>query len=204
MYIGDHWSMIGGYVGPAEGAAVTMVAATLLLRAVHFLSNVSGNVLDIRYSGNTGREAIWANSVGHQAQNRNTQMITHGITSQVFGPCTSELLHETAAIAIAHVTSGVSTEIGTRPTGCKYPDYASGLENKFCAEVCKASAGLKRSDANEIAKAIIPKYEERLKRPLKGKSFTECTDVKTLKPTKEWLEIYDRVWKEIEDLGISK
>jgi hypothetical protein len=35
-----------------------------------------------------------------------------------------------------------------------------------------------------------------------GKSFTECMDVKTLKPTAEWLEIYGRVKKELRNMGI--
>ncbi|KUO42454.1 MAG: hypothetical protein APU95_00715, partial [Hadesarchaea archaeon YNP_N21] len=173
---GNSWSMIGGYVGPAEGAAVAAIASTILNRAVHLLTFVSGNILDIRYLGNSGREAIWAMSVLQQAQNRNTHLLTYGLTSQLFGPCTSELLYETAAIVVDDVTSGVSTELGTRPTGCKYPDYASGLENTFAAEVTKAAAGMKREHANEIVKAFLPKYEDRLQRPNKGKSFTECFD----------------------------
>ncbi len=201
---GNHWSMIGGYVGPAEGAAVTAVAATLLLRAVHYLFSASGLILDMRYSGNSGRDAVWASGISQQAQNRNTNVLTHGFTSQVFGPCTYELLYETAVTVITDVTSGVAGEFGTRPTACKYPNYASGLENKFAAEVMKSSAGLNRVNANEIVKVLLPKYVDRLQRPEKGKSFTECCDIKTLKPTKEWQEIYDRVWKELEDLGLPR
>ncbi len=201
---GCHWSMIGGYVGPAEGAAVAAVAATLLIRAVHRLTLCSGNVMDMRYSGNAGRDAVWAHSVAQQAVNRNADMLTRGLTSQVSGPCTPELLYETAVVGLADGTSGVSFEIGTRPTGCKYPDYASGLENKFAAEIVKVSAGVKREQANEVAREFMPKYEGKLRNPPKGKSFTECTDLKTLQPTKEWLEIYNGVWRELEDLGISK
>lgn len=201
---GNSWAMIGGYVGPAEGAALSAVAHTILDKAVHLLTFVSGLVLDIRYLGNSGREAIWATSVLQQAQNRNTHLLTYGITSQLFGPCTAELLYETAAIITEDVTSGVSMELGTRPTGCKYPDYASGLENKFAAEVTKSSSGLKRSDVNDIVKVFLPKYEERLVRPDKGKSFRECYDVDKLKPTKEWQGIYEKVWKELEDLGLQR
>jgi methylamine--corrinoid protein Co-methyltransferase len=115
------------------------------------------------------------------------------------------LLYETTTIAIADSVSGVAIEIGTRPTGCRYKNYASGLENKFFAEVLKSSAKhLKLSDANEIVKAILPKYEDKLKNPPKGKSFPECTDLKTLQPAREWLEIYERVWKELEDLGLPR
>lgn len=202
--VGCHWSMIGGYVGPAEGAAVTAIAATLLIRAVHLLTICSGDVMDIRYLGNTGRDAVWAKSIAQQAQNRNVRIMTRGFISQLFGPCTPELLYETAVVAITDVVSGVSYEVGTRPTGCKYPNYASGLENKFAAEVSKSSAGVKRKDANEIVKALLPKYEDRLQRPDIGKSFIECFDLRTLKPTEEWRGIYDRVWEELADLGFKK
>ncbi len=202
MDMGNAWSMIGGYAGPPEGAAVCAIASIFFQRGVHFLTAGGGLVMDLRYMGNSGRDAIWAQEITLQAQSRNTAMLTRGFTSQVFGPCTPELLYETAAIAIADVASGIAIEEGTRPTGCKYKNYGSGLENKFAAEVSKAAAGMKRSDANEIAKALIPRYEDRLERPSKGKSFTECTDLKSLKPTKEWQDIYARVLKEVEGLGL--
>jgi methylamine--corrinoid protein Co-methyltransferase len=197
------WSMIGGYSGPPEGAAVEAVAGLILECAAFGVINHS-TVMDIRYLGNCGKEALWATSVSRQAQTRNTHALTFGITSQVSGPCTDMLLYETATISIADSVSGSVMEMGTRPTGCKYPDYGSGLENKFCAEVVKSAASLRRSDANEIVKVLLPKYEDKLRYPLKGKSFTECTDIRTLQPTKEWQEIYDRVWKELEDLGLKK
>jgi hypothetical protein len=93
------------------------------------------------------------------------------------------------------VTSGVAAELGTRPTGAKYPNCSSGLENRFAAEVAKSAAGLKRDFANEIAKTLIPKYEANLRYPPKGKTFTECVDFNKLppKPKKEWLDIYLKV-----------
>lgn len=93
------------------------------------------------------------------------------------------LLYETVAISLADAVSGMAIEISTRPAACRYPNYGSGLENKFCAEVLKGSAGTKRSEANEIMRVILPKYEDKLKSPPRGKSFPECTNLKTLKPT---------------------
>ncbi len=196
-------SMIAGYSGPPEGAAIEAVAASVLEAAVHMATYVDYTVIDLRHLGSTGRETIWAGSVARQAQTRNNHMMSVGINSNVSGPCTDMLLYEIADYAIMDAVSGSCAVWGTRPTGCKYPNYGSGLENKFCAEVGKAAAGMKRSDANEIVKKFLPKYEDKLRYPPKGKSFTECTDLKTLKPTKEWQEIYDGVWKELEDLGLK-
>lgn len=113
------------------------------------------------------------------------------------------LLYESAVGMMNLSVSGISFSIGPRSAGGRYADYVSPLECKFNAEVLKSSAGMKRSDANEIAKVLIPKYEEKLVNPPKGKSFTQCYDLKTLKPTEEWLNIYNTVKKELIDLGIS-
>lgn len=200
-----HMLNIGGYFGSPEGAVVGAVAAQILQTASMFPTIVESTILDARYFSNTTREALWATSTSMQARTIGNQVMNLGITSQVSGPCTEMLLYETTTITIADSVSGVAIEIGTRPAACRYKNYGSGLENKFFAEVLKSSAkNLKLTDANEIVKAILPKYEDKLKNPPKGKSFTECTDLRTLQPTHEWLEIYEKVWKELEDLGLPR
>jgi methylamine--corrinoid protein Co-methyltransferase len=200
-----HVSNIGGYFGSPEGVVVGTVAAQLLLKASMFPTFIESTVVDSRYFGNTGREGLWASSMTMQARSSNNKIMNVGITSQVSGPCTPMLLQETAAIAIADSVSGVALEIGTRPAACRYRDYGSGLENKFFAEVVKSSArNLKLSDANEIVKAMLPKYEDQLRDPPKGKSFAECTDLKTLRPSEEWTAIYENTWKDLEGLGLQR
>ena len=199
-----HMLTIGGYYGSPEGAVVGSVATQILETASMLPTVVESTILDFRYMGNCGREALWATSVSHLARSRNSRVMDLGLTSQVSGPCTDMLLYESAAIALADAVPGISVELGTRPAACRYPNYGSGLENKFTAEVLKASPKIKLADANSIVKTLLPKYEDKLRKPPKGKSFTECTDLKTLKPTKEWQEIYEKVWKELEDLGLPR
>jgi methylamine--corrinoid protein Co-methyltransferase len=199
---GNHWSMIGGYVGPPEGAAVAAVAATLLQVLVHRCAVPCGVIYDFRYDGNVGREAVWAASVVEQGESRNTQLLIGGITSQVSGPCTEEILYEMAVGAIEQAVSGCAANIGNRSAGGKHKDHVSPLEQKFGAEVVKACAGMKRSDANEAVKALLPKYESKLRNPPLGNTFPECYDVKTLKPKDDWLSIYKKVKRELVDLGV--
>ena len=130
--------------------------------------------------------------------------MTLGVNSQVSGPCTYELLYESAVGCIVDTVSGCAAQFGNRTAGGRFINQQSPLEQKFAAEVLKSSAGMKRGDANEMVKALIPKYEGILKNPPKGKSFLECFNLNTLKPTKEWQEIYNNVWKELEDLGLPK
>lgn len=200
-----HMLSIGGYFGPPEGAVIGSIAAQILQVASMIPTIVESTILDARYFGNTGREALWATSVSVQARSRNNKVMNLGITSQVSGPCTEMLLYETATISIAESVSGIAIEIGTRPAACRYKNYGSALENKFFAEVLKSSAkNLKLGDANDIVKKLLPKYEGKLKNPPKGKSLSECINLKTLQPSSEWLEIYEKVWSELEDLGLPR
>ena len=89
-----------------------------------------------------------------------------------------------------------------RSGGGKYTDWLTPLECKFCAEVLKRSAGMTREQVNEIAKVLIPKYEGMLLNPPKGKGLRGCYDLKTFKPTQEWIDIYLKVKKELIELGV--
>ena len=122
--------------------------------------------------------------------------------NQVAGPCTEMLLYESAVAMLNVSSSGLSRVDIPRSAGGKYADYLTPLECKFCAEVLKRSAGMSRKQVNEIVKVLIPKYEDKLLRPPKGKSFRECYDLKTLKPTQEWLDIYLKVKGELIELGV--
>ncbi len=207
VILGDSSVMIGGSVGPPEGAAVGSIARSLLKCAVHgafgtLVSFPGGGIYDIKYMGNTGRAARWASSVQTQALSKNTEALTMGHLSQVSGPCTEMLLYETIVGMSIETVSGACWSIGPRSGGGKYTNYITPLECKFAGEVLKKSAGMKRSDVNEIAKKLIPKYEDKLKYPPKGKSFLECYDRKTLKPSKEWSDMYLKIKQEAIDLGI--
>ncbi|MCL4458450.1 MAG: monomethylamine:corrinoid methyltransferase [Chloroflexi bacterium] len=195
-------SMIGGYSGPPEGAALSAIAFSLLQYVVHQCHCGASGVLDLRYMGNCGRHAQWTISVVFQALSRNTHLITNSVTNQVAGPGTEMLLYESAAVMLNFAVSGASIVIGPRSAGGKYANYLTPLECKFCGEVLKRSAGLKREQANEIVKILLAKYEDSLKDPPKGKSFVECFDLGTLQPAREWLDLYLKVKRELIDLGV--
>ncbi|MEM4093054.1 MAG: monomethylamine:corrinoid methyltransferase [Conexivisphaerales archaeon] len=200
-----HMLNIGGPFGSPEGATIGAVATQLLENASAYPCVVESTILDGRHFSNTTGSSLWASALSMQSRALGNGIMNLGITSQVSGPVTDMLLYETATITIADAVSGTAIEIGTRPTGCRYKNYGSALENKFFAEVLKSSAkNLKLSDANEIVKAILPKYETKFSNPPIGKPFPETTDLKTLQPTAEWMEIYERVWKELEDLGLPR
>ncbi|MQY82363.1 monomethylamine:corrinoid methyltransferase [archaeon] len=87
------------------------------------------------------------------------------------------------------------------------PLLGSGLENRFWAEVGHAMSKVKRDFANSLAEEMLQKYEHRITResdggPL-GHTLDEIYDLKTLQPRKRFLDVYEGVKKELEDLGLE-
>ncbi|MEM3506940.1 MAG: monomethylamine:corrinoid methyltransferase [Candidatus Bathyarchaeia archaeon] len=194
--------LIGGFTRGAEETVVSCIAHHLANLVLNQASFQELNCQDIRYNNKSNRLSIWCHNVVGQALARNTKIITHSECFASAGPCTDMILYEGAAVALS-VVSGVSLGPGIVGRATKEMDKYTGLECRFYAEVGKACLGLKREDANELVKELVKKYEDKFKDPPLGKTFNECYDVKAMKPTKEWLDIYERVWKELEDLGIK-
>ncbi len=199
---GSITSMIGGYAGSPEGASVAQIAAGLLTHVVYQAARSAVSMYDTRYGGYCGREGQWAISIIHQAFARNTHLLKTSPINHVAGPCTEMLLYE-SAVAMMNVSASGAAEVAIpRSGGGKYTDWLTPLECKFCAEVLKKSAGMTRKEVNEIARVLIPKYEGMLMNPPKGKGTRECYDLETFQPTREWLDIYLKVKKEVIELGV--
>ena len=196
-----HHSIIGGYVGGPEGAAIARVAATILMFLLYKTDITGCTVYDFRYAGNCGRDTIWANSISTQAITRNSHLLCGDLVDPSAGPGTSMILYEIAVNSLNCVADGACWVNGVRSASGKYINHNTGLESKFAAEVIKSLPGMKRSDANDIALALISKYEKDLENPPIGKSFSELYNVTTLKPSQRWIEIYNNVLKELKDLG---
>ncbi len=195
-------SMIGGYAGPAEGAVVANIASTLLQFPVHLADFAAGSMLDLRFNANTGREGTWALSISTQALARNTDLIISKLCENVCGPMTDQMLYELAVGHITMTVSGASATTSPRSAGGNIQDHLTPLECHFSAEVFKAAAGMSRKHANDIVKQLIPKYEDVLLDPPKGKTFQELYDVETITPVPEWQEMVDRVKSELVDMGL--
>jgi len=116
-------------------------------------------------------------------------------------------LYETAAATIgATVTGGATLVVGSGRQGV-HSDYCAGLNSRFAGEIKNtvAKMRLKRSDANDMVKNLLAKYENTIKErnPPVGKKFQECYDVATVTPSKEFLELYEKIKKELEVNGLE-
>lgn len=198
----DSPAMIGGMSGPPEGACLSAIACALLSYAILQTTVGGGEIYDVRYLSNVNREGLWALSVTAQALSRNTHTCTHIIANQVSGPVTASLLYEIAAGVGVIASCGTSMTTGPRTAGGKLNDYMTPLECRFVGEISHAAAGVEPEKMNEICKALLPKYEERIKNPDVGRPFQEAYDVDKMEPVAEWDDIYRKVKAEVRELGI--
>jgi hypothetical protein len=194
--------MIGGYAGGEEGAAVMAVAQVLLCNVTLMGEVVEATVTDIRTMGNSTPSALRANSVAIQAIAHNTKIKYSCDNTGNLDTCTDPFLYEVANIQMVTTASGVSESHGPRTGGGRYPEHSTPVEATLMGEVAERAASMKREDANELAFRILEKYQGSLKYPPKGKSWREVIDPRTLKPIKEWTDLYNKVRKDLIDIGL--
>jgi methylamine--corrinoid protein Co-methyltransferase len=114
------------------------------------------------------------------------------------------VLYEAAAHGLVSTVSGANLyEIGAAKERIK--DGYSPMEAKMACEVGHAVArmGMKRPEANEIVKEILKRYENRFDEAPVGKKFNECYDVRKVRPTREYIELYNVIKERLKELGIK-
>ncbi len=199
---GGQPAMIGGYAGGPEAAVITNIALTMLQYTIFGIMYGCGNAVDVRYQGNCGRAGMWAQSVINQAISRNSPCLAEAVAFQVAGPNTEMLLWESAVGCLTCGVSGASGTMVPYSAGGTKVDYLTPLETRFCAELMIAGARMKRRQVNEIARTLIPRYEEQLFRPPIGQSVRACYDLSRMEPKDDWLALHDRVKAELLAMGV--
>jgi len=193
--------LVGGFTGGPETTAIAAVASHLANMMINQATYQAICIVDIHEVNTTNRKCVWAQNLVGQAIARKTKIITFHTCMTSSGPCTQTILYEAAATALG-VSAGVNL-LGVMGTGSKLKDRYTGLEQRFYGETGYAAARLKREDANELTKQVLERYEGSLKNPNRGKPFQECYDLGDLKPKQEWLEIYEKVKRDLTDLGME-
>lgn len=193
--------ILGGYAGGPEGAAVLTAAYNLL--ALLVLRGAFQHPFPIHFARQccTGRDVLWARSVGNQAVSRNSGLPLLNVGQIAAGPNTKMCLYETAAWIIPSVVSGGSVE----PVGVAHGtaiDHMTPIEPLFATEIAHAVVGMDRSEANDIVKDLLLKYEAHLDSPPAGDRYQDCFDVATMTPSPEYARLYNEVKKEMEGYGL--
>lgn len=202
LIFAENGTILGGFAGGPAGTAVVTAAYNpvdlLILRGAvqhpfptHFeLSTAT-------------RDAVWARSLANQAVTRNSPLPVSNIGYSAAGPMTRMSFYEYSAWVIGAVVSGGSIEIASQTKGTVV-DHGGPMEPVFINGVAHAVAGVSRKQGNEIVKALLGKYENKLPNPPIGKRYQDCYDMSSAKPNKEYLELYREVRREMtEEFGLK-
>ncbi len=203
---GAHSSVLGGFSGTPEGAAITAVAATLQLICIQKTDCTRVGVTEAMVKSRVTRKELWAAGTAIQGLSRNTKLILDGSIGDhpAAGPGTKQYLYESAAGHIVSTVSGAHSTEGTRKFVVgSTPDYGTPLESRWMGEVCKSAAGMDRSKANRIVKYLLEKYEGRLKDAPEGQTFKQLYDQEKMEPVAQYKELYEQVKEELIGLGLS-
>ena len=207
-------SMIGGWAGGPEGALVVSIANAIMAVMVYKIGvGSSYNALGYlrastpNYSAFVTRPCVWGSSIGSQALSRNTKIINTALAMTNAGPGTEMQLQEIVSSLCASIPCGrEGLSEGVRRFRVR-PMLGSGLENRFWGVVGHSMVGVKRDFADSLAKEMLAKYENRITRDSDGgppgHTFEEIYDLNTLTPRKQFLEVYEKVKNELEDLGLE-
>ncbi|MBL7118513.1 monomethylamine:corrinoid methyltransferase [Candidatus Bathyarchaeota archaeon] len=203
--VNGSFAMAGGFCGGPDGAIIEGIVRpivgwmvyrdTIHYTGVEHIAAISGEKILVQPMN-------WARSVVFQALNRNTNTVYMEWVIPCSELCTETHLIESALRNIEAPLNGANL-YAHRVSRPRMNAGQTPLEAEWMVEVSDATinAGLTRENAGDILKAITKKIEG--KKPVPGKTIQECYDLIKHKPSKEYQEIYEKVKKDLTDLGLK-
>ena len=199
----EQMPIYGGYIGDIEETTICDVA-TMIASFVIFDCDIHlDGPIHIRWGTTTTRETLKIAAHAAAALDLNTDFLLANQYYTLAGPCTEMCLLETAAQAITDTASGRELLSGSAAAKGVVQDKTTGMEARMMGNAALATCGMKISDVNDVLNKLIPMYEAHYTDAPAGKTFQECYDVRTVKPTQEYLEVYDKAVATLRDIGLD-
>ena len=199
----EQMPIFGGYTGGVEETAICDVATTLASFALFSGNFHLDGPIHIRWGITTARETLQIAAHAAAAIDANTDLLLANQYYPMAGPCTEMCLLETACQAISDTGSGRELLSGSAAAKGVVQDKTTGMEARVMGEASRAAAGRKISDLNEVIENLVSNYEKNYTCAPEGKTFRECYDVTTVKPTVEYLEVYGRAVDFLREAGLE-
>jgi methylamine--corrinoid protein Co-methyltransferase len=201
---GLYGPLVGGYAGGVEATAVVHVAYHFLGVLILEAQWHCGFPLHLHHTCNTTRRLLWLCSTTAQALSRNTHLLNTVNTFAAAGPCTEMVVYEIVANAVASTVSGAHLDLVAVARN-REPERATGMEARVGAEAAHLAArtGMTREEVNELVKRILVEYEDQLDTAPIGKRFDECYNMSTVKPTPEYVDLYERCKEKLTGFGLD-
>jgi methylamine--corrinoid protein Co-methyltransferase len=201
-------SITGGFAGGPEGCALVNVASGLNAIMVYQVGG-SGYVCNAGLLQNppinTVRPTLWVRNVSTQALVRHTPLICGGGGLTAAGPGTEQQLWEIAVLGIHVACVGGHIFHGCRKSVLVKPNQGTGMESRWEGEAARAGCALSREEANDLIDFMVRKYEHCVSPEAapQGYSFEELYDYDSVRVKPEYLALYAKVKRELEDRGLT-
>jgi len=199
----EQMPIFGGYSGGVEETAICDVATMLASFALFDCDIHLDGPIHIRWGTTTTRETLQIAAHAAVALDMNTELLLANQYYTLAGPCTEMCLLEVAAQAIMDTASGRELISGAAASKGVVKDKTTGMEARMMGEAATVAAGMELSTVNKILDNIIASYKDNYAKPPAGKRFQECYDVKEIKPTDEYLDVYQRALNTLSKCGID-
>ncbi|HLA81772.1 MAG TPA: monomethylamine:corrinoid methyltransferase [Thermoleophilia bacterium] len=187
----DIVSVIGAFCRNSLESSISQTAG--ILGAWSFTGGSTASVWTTDIEGLcTRKRNLWTNCATTRALERNVGNPVFLLGYASAGPCTEMALLETAAYSVAYTASGGELIWGGSTCNGVDVDAYAGLQGRMVGETARASCAVGTNRANEIISKLFATYEEELPKAPKGKTFPQCYDLKTIKPSGEYQRVYSR------------
>lgn len=194
--------ILGGYCGGPAGTAIVSTAYILMGFLVYKGNYQLHFPIHFKYGCSSSRDVLWVVSASCQAASRNIRMPVIWNPYCAAGPNTKMYFYEAATWLLCAVPSGAPSFETAHPARGTLPYAYTPMEAKFGVEAATAVTRLNRKEANDLVVRLLEKYESQVETAPTGSTYQECYDVKTGKPGREYLRLYDEVKEELATMGI--
>jgi methylamine--corrinoid protein Co-methyltransferase len=151
-------------------------------------------------------ECLYMGAAAIAAIAQNTKGLTSVYCPVSSGLCTESSMFEIAAVGGAATASGTDMLLGAPMLDALGEDNDAGMTARMLSEVAEGFSGMKMEEANELLKDIVKVYMPNGINgytPEQGKKFYECYDMNTLKPSKEFEEMWHNSKSQLSDMGLN-
>lgn len=199
---GESGVLVGGYGGGPAEIAVLNTAYILIGRLVLNCDYHLVFPVHVLRGCSTPRDVLWTTAVSCQAISRNTRELVLSLGYIAAGPMTKQFFYESAAYIAAAIPSGLSAQT-THPAKAVLEDHVTPMEMRGAVELIEACTGMTRAAGNELALAMLAKYEDNIDTASTGSRYQDCFDVATGLPCQEYVDLYGEVKDELRGMGVN-
>jgi methylamine--corrinoid protein Co-methyltransferase len=204
----EQMPILGGWAGGLEETTIVGTATHLnspvLVGADWHLDGPT----HVRWGITTARETLLIAGHINRAIEKHTHLLTGNQYYTAAGPCTEMCLLEAAGQAVTDTASGREIMSGCASAKGTVLDRTTPIEARMMAYAARAVAGMETERVNHLLDKLVTHYEgtgpkRNFNTAPIGKTFQECFDVVTLKPTTEHLQVLGQAMKTMEQIGFE-